>query len=212
MDFVNNFCISNNYEKDIIIVTNPVDICTNYLITKLQLAGKRTRVFGSGTIVDTMRLQQLLTSHFNVQEKDITNAYVIGSHEMGHIISWDMIRISNREISYFFLTEEALDSFKIKIEQQLQKYAYEIVRNGAPNVFAISVGVMTMYKAIYTQDIIDVPLSFLCSTFFTHSIAYSLPIIQNCENRSLCPMKNTNYSKFCDELTMTIHKILSEYL
>ena len=66
-----------NYQGILLIVANPVDILTH---VAQKLSGfSRSRVFGSGTVLDTGRLKYLLGQHLDVDPRNI-DAYIIGEH------------------------------------------------------------------------------------------------------------------------------------
>ena len=60
----------------LLIVSNPVDLLTqiayNYWIPK-------SRVIGSGTVLDSSRLKYLISDYFEIDSRDI-EAYIIGEH------------------------------------------------------------------------------------------------------------------------------------
>lgn len=74
-----------NYQGILLIVANPVDILTH---VAQKLSGfPRSRVFGSGTVLDTGRLKYLLGQHLDVDPRNI-DAYIIGEHGDSEIPVW----------------------------------------------------------------------------------------------------------------------------
>lgn len=76
-----------NYQGILLIVANPVDILTH---VAQKLSGfSRSRVFGSGTVLDTGRLKYLLGQHLDVDPRNI-DAYIIGEHGDSEIPVWSL--------------------------------------------------------------------------------------------------------------------------
>jgi len=61
----------------IVVVTNPVDILTHVALVASGLP--RSRVFGTGTTLDTARLRITLAQHLQVSPAEI-QAYILGEH------------------------------------------------------------------------------------------------------------------------------------
>lgn len=61
----------------LLVVSNPVDVLT---YATIQLSGlDPSRVFGTGTLIDSARFRSYLSSHFGIHTDDI-RAYVLGEH------------------------------------------------------------------------------------------------------------------------------------
>jgi L-lactate dehydrogenase len=76
-----------NLTSKIIIVTNPVDIFTR--IAKKVTKRDTNLIFGSGTVLDSIRLQEAISKELGVSTKDI-HAYVIGEHGDSEFVLWFM--------------------------------------------------------------------------------------------------------------------------
>ena len=87
-----------NYQGILLIVANPVDILTH---VAQKLSGfSRSRVFGSGTVLDTGRLKYLLGQHLDVDPRNI-DAYIIGEHGDSEIPVWSSAYVSGMPLSRF---------------------------------------------------------------------------------------------------------------
>ena len=79
-------------------MANPVDILTH---VAQKLSGfSRSRVFGSGTVLDTGRLKYLLGQHLDVDPRNI-DAYIIGEHGDSEIPVWSSAYVSGMPLSRF---------------------------------------------------------------------------------------------------------------
>ena len=75
----------------LLIVSNPVDVLT---YTAWKLSGyPRERVLGSGTVLDTGRLKQLLGAELGVDSRNI-HAFIIGEHGDSELAVWSEANVS----------------------------------------------------------------------------------------------------------------------
>ena len=81
-----------------IIVSNPVDVLT-YVFHKIS-GIPRKRIIGSGTILDTARLQAELARQFNISPKNV-HAHVYGEHGDSTFVPWSLATISNNRIANY---------------------------------------------------------------------------------------------------------------
>ena len=81
-----------------IIVSNPVDVLT-YVFHKIS-GIPRKRIIGSGTILDTARLQAELARQFNISPKNV-HAHVYGEHGDSSFVPWSLATISNNRIANY---------------------------------------------------------------------------------------------------------------
>ena len=81
-----------NYQNFIIICSNPVDILTFYTVKKLNY--NPHKVIGSGTLLDTNRLINILSRELKIDQKEISG-YVFGEHGSSAMIPYSLIKIAN---------------------------------------------------------------------------------------------------------------------
>ena len=78
-----------------ILVSNPVDILT-YVFTKIS-GIPENRILGSGTVLDTSRLQSELAKRFHISPKNV-HAHVYGEHGDSSFVPWSLATIANNKI------------------------------------------------------------------------------------------------------------------
>ena len=81
-----------------VIVSNPVDILT-YVFTKVS-GLPENQIIGSGTILDTSRLQSDLAKRFYISPKNI-HAHVYGEHGDSSFVPWSLATIANNHIDHY---------------------------------------------------------------------------------------------------------------
>ncbi|MGM9669279.1 MAG: L-lactate dehydrogenase [Faecousia sp.] len=81
-----------------IIVSNPVDVMT-YVFHRIS-GIPENRIIGSGTVLDTARLQAELAREFNISPRNV-HAHVYGEHGDTSFVPWSLATISNNHISRY---------------------------------------------------------------------------------------------------------------
>ena len=81
-----------------IIVSNPVDVLT-YVFHKIS-GVPESHIIGSGTILDTSRLQSTLAKRFCISPKNV-HAHVYGEHGDSSFVPWSLVHIANNHIDSY---------------------------------------------------------------------------------------------------------------
>jgi L-lactate dehydrogenase len=158
-----------NLTTKIIIVTNPVDILTR--IAKEVTKRDKNLIFGSGTVLDSIRLQEAISKEIGVNTKDI-HAYVIGEHGDSEFVLWSMAMAGCVEIDKI----KQID--KKTIENRVRKRAYKIIEKKGFTKQAIGVAVATIIKAILNDEKRIFTIStILNSKCFESKVSISQPCI-----------------------------------
>ena len=85
----------------LLVVTNPVDVMTHLAASFFADFGvPHTRVFGSGTTLDTARFRALVGRHFDVDPQHV-HAYVIGEHGDSEVLVWSQATIAGLSLDEF---------------------------------------------------------------------------------------------------------------
>ena len=136
-----------------IIVSNPVDILT-YVFTKVS-GLPENQVIGSGTILDTSRLQSELAKRFYISPKNV-HASVYGEHGDSSFVPWSLATIANTHVDLY----PAISPDKDKIEwtsdyDELETYVKKsggiIIENKGATFFAVSMSVCHICKCIFND-------------------------------------------------------------
>ena len=179
-----NFLIIKNFiekldiiNKDaiIIMVTNPVDVLTRVAIN----LSKRDKnlIFGSGTVLDSIRLREAIGEKIGVNRKNI-HAYVIGEHGDSEFPLWSATRIGPLRLEDFDI--ENLEEFKNETAQKVKNRAYEIIRKKGFTKQAIGVSVANIVKSIIFDEkkifTLSVPIGKACGCL-KEDVSLSIPCI-----------------------------------
>ncbi|HEY0605089.1 MAG TPA: L-lactate dehydrogenase [Herpetosiphonaceae bacterium] len=169
--------VKHNPEGIILIASNPVDLMTHLSV---QISGlPATRVFGSGTILDTARFRYLLGEHYTVDPRSV-HAYIVGEHGDSELGLWSLANIAGVRLRDFKSTtgkgydEAALE----EIFKQTRDAAYAIIERKGATYYAIGLGLLTIVEAILRDQHTVLTVSSLMSgQYGVSDICISLPTI-----------------------------------
>lgn len=142
------------HAKDAIylIVSNPVDVLT-YVFTKISGLPEK-QIIGSGTILDTSRLQSELAKRFCISPKNV-HAHVYGEHGDSSFVPWSLAHIANNHIDAY--KHNAPDADRIdwnqdyaEVEEFVKKSGAQIIENKGATFFAVAMSVCHICKCIYS--------------------------------------------------------------
>lgn len=112
----------------VVVVTNPVDVMTQ-LVTEASGLDP-SRVIGTGTMLDTARLRQVLGEKLGLDSRSI-HAQVLGEHGDSEVCVWSRATIGGISLRRFPGWDPA---YEPQIADQVRRAAYEIIqRKGATN-------------------------------------------------------------------------------
>ena len=123
------------FEGTVVLVTNPVDVLTQVMAEASGLPPER--VLGTGTMLDTARLRQMLGGTLHLGTASI-HAQVVGEHGDSEVVLWSGARVGGvplRDWPGWRIDDEA------RIAVDVKRAAYEVIqRKGATNH---AIGVVT---------------------------------------------------------------------
>ncbi len=136
-----------------VIVSNPVDVLT-YVFHKIS-GIPENQILGSGTILDTSRLQSALAKRFCISPKNV-HAYVYGEHGDSSFIPWSLVHISNNHIDDYRKSSPDEDRIEWnqdyeEIEEFVKKSGATIIENKGATFYAVAMSVCHICKCIYSD-------------------------------------------------------------
>lgn len=161
----------------LLVVSNPVDVLT---YAAWRLSGySRERVIGSGTVLDTGRLKQLLGAELQVDSRNV-HAFIIGEHGDSELAVWSEANVSGLDLEDFScvrgrcLHEEDRD----RLYREVQNSAYEIIRRKGATYYGIAMAVGRIAEAIVKDEHTVLPVSVvLDGEYGLKGLALSIPSI-----------------------------------
>ncbi len=136
--------MASGFNGIFLVATNPLDVMT-YLTYKYS-ALPSSRVIGTGTSLDTARLQLIIGKKLCINPKNI-QGYVIGEHGDTEFVPWSNANISLQNIKTFFTEEELQD-----IEDDVRNAAYEIINKKGATYYGIGMAMVRITNAILGNE------------------------------------------------------------
>jgi L-lactate dehydrogenase len=144
----------------LLIASNPVDIMTEI---STRLSGlPRSRVIGSGTILDTARFRSLLARHLSVSPQSV-HAYVLGEHGDSEVLAWSSARVGSVPVETLARQlGQPLDAdARAMIDGGVRNAAYTIINGKGATYYGIGAGLARIVRAISRdeRDLLSVSVS-----------------------------------------------------
>jgi L-lactate dehydrogenase len=160
------------------IVSNPVDVLT-YVALK-RSGWEKSRVIGSGTVLDSSRFRHLLSKHCGVDVHNV-HAYILGEHGDSEFAAWSMTNIAGINIDEYCPVCNKCSDWKNQrklIEQQVRDSAYHIINYKGSTQFAVGLALVRITGAILrNQNSILSVSTFVDSDFGIKDVCLSLPCV-----------------------------------
>lgn len=131
--------------SNILMVTNPVDV-----LTRVALQTSRrdsSKIFGSGTVLDTMRLKEELGVRLGINRKNI-HAFIVGEHGDSEFALWSVANVGPIRLKDM----PEFNTIKDEVMQKVRNRAYEIINKKGYTKQAIGVAVAKIVKSIIYDE------------------------------------------------------------
>jgi L-lactate dehydrogenase len=116
------------YRGLVVVVTNPVDVLTQVVTRSSGLPPER--VIGTGTMLDTARLRQVVGRELDVAPQSV-HAHVIGEHGDSEVVLWSSARAGGVPVRQWPGWQREREP---ELATEVRRAAYEIIkRKGATN-------------------------------------------------------------------------------
>ena len=144
--------IKPNIDKNtiVLIVSNPVDVLSYYTYRRLGI--DKSKVIGSGTVLDTQRLRFLLSKETGVDARNV-HSFVIGEHGDSEVMAFSVSNIGGIPFKEFCgvrggackrVTNKRLD----EISDLVRYAAYDIIGKKGATYYAVALAVKKIVDVI----------------------------------------------------------------
>lgn len=204
--------VASGFKGIFIVASNPVDIMT-YVVAKVS-GFPKSKVIGSGTVLDTARLRYILGEYLAVCSKNV-HAYIMGEHGDSSFVPWTHCYIGCKNIKEILEDKHTDLSVLDDIYKDVQQAAYEIINRKKATYYGIGLALTKLVKAILNDEnqILTVSTR-LDGEYNHHGIFTGVPAIINRQGtREILELKLTEeeQSKFdlsCNTLEKTIKETI----
>jgi L-lactate dehydrogenase len=139
----------SGFDGIVIVASNPVDVLS-YAVYKVMGINK-SRVIGTGTLLDTARMRYLLSEYLNVSSDDI-EAYILGEHGDSSFISWMNTYVGCKTLVEY-IEEKNLDMEDLNdIYNDVKNAAYEIIERKKATFYGIGISLNKLIQSIFNND------------------------------------------------------------
>ena len=133
-----------------VIVSNPVDVLT-YVFHKVS-GLPESQIIGSGTLLDTSRLQSELAKIFRISPKNV-HAHVYGEHGDSSFVPWSLVHIANNHVDVY--KESSPDKDRIdwhqqyaEIEEFVRTSGGQVIKAKGATFYAVAMSVCHLCKCL----------------------------------------------------------------
>jgi L-lactate dehydrogenase len=124
----------------VVMVTNPVDVMT---LVMTQASGfPPSRVIGTGTMLDTARLRQVLGRELDLDPRSI-HAQVVGEHGASEVVLWSGVRVGGLPLRDWSGWDDAR---QVRVAEEVRGAGLEIIRRKGATTHAIGLVTATLLK------------------------------------------------------------------
>ncbi len=143
--------MASGFDGIFLIVTNPMDVLTYYTMKFSKLPAER--VIGSGTVLDSARLQTRIADYLNVNPKSI-HAHQIGEHGDTELTLWSLADMGGQKISDLLPAKVRKD-----ISEFVRNEAYDIIDKKGATHYGIATCVVQILNCILNDEMRVLPVS-----------------------------------------------------
>ena len=172
-----NGITATRFNGIILVVTNPVDILTYVTIALSRFDHKK--VIGSGTVLDTARLKQLMGNKLGVDARNI-HTFIIGEHGDSELPVWSSANVSGIDISSYctHCAPECCNQTFDSIFCDVRDAAYKIIDAKGATYYAIAEAVKRIVSAIVRDEHTILPVSaFLEGQYGIRDVCLGVPCV-----------------------------------
>ena len=161
-----------DYRGLVVVVTNPVDVLTYVVAESSGLPPER--VIGTGTMLDTARLRQVVGETLRVAPQSV-HAQVVGEHGDSEVVLWSSARAGGLPLRQWPGWDPSQEA---PIAERVRRAAYEIIkRKGATNHAIGLVTAALLRSALRGERRVQTVSRVQTGALGLHDVALSLPTI-----------------------------------
>lgn len=158
-----------------VVVSNPVDIVTYAILKTTGLPS--SHVFGSGTLLDSSRLRQIIANRLSINPKNV-HAYVFGEHGESSMIPWSLTGIGGIPLNCFNYSNEISELNKKEIEDEVRSSGAKVISMKGATFYAIALSARHICRCILRDTKTIATLSGMVNgSYGINDICLSLPFI-----------------------------------
>ncbi len=157
-----------NPDTILLMVTNPVDVLTYQAIK--MFPGKKARIIGSGTVLDSARLHDEIAQLYDVAPSSV-RGWVMGEHGDSQMVAWSSVTVNHKSV-------DLSPSQKRRIEANVKTAATKIIQGKQATYYGVGSTINYIVQAIIRDTKEVLPLSHVHEgEYGIRNICLSTPVV-----------------------------------
>ncbi|MBD5431814.1 L-lactate dehydrogenase [Lactobacillus agrestimuris] len=148
------------FDGVIINISNPCDVVSQILQEATGL--KKNRVFGTGTFLDTARMQRIVGEKLGQDPRNV-EGFVLGEHGSSQFTAWSTVRVNNKIAMQLFD-----EKHQEEISEQSNKNAFIVAKGKGYTSYAIATCAVRLIQAVFSDARLYCPVSTYNPEFRTY--------------------------------------------
>ena len=148
----------SGFDGIIISISNPCDIIAEYIQYKLDYP--KNKIIGSGTALDSARLQYQLSDQLKINRRSLT-AYLLGEHGDSSMIPWSHVTVAGKKLDELLAEKPELYKMDPKdvIREKVHREGYVENTTKGCTEFGVTSATAELVRAIYHNEHKVLPVS-----------------------------------------------------
>lgn len=148
----------SGFDGIIISISNPCDIIAEYIQYKLDYP--KNKIIGSGTALDSARLQYQLSDQLKINRRSLT-AYLFGEHGDSSMIPWSHVTVAGKKLDELLAEKPELYKMDPKdvILEKVHREGYVENTTKGCTEFGVTSATAELVRAIYHNEHKVLPVS-----------------------------------------------------
>ena len=168
------------YAGTVVMVTNPVDVLT--LVLQQSSGLPPERVLGTGTMLDTARLRQMLGRELGPATHSI-HAQVVGEHGDSEVVLWSSAQVGGVPVRQWPGWSQATEA---RLAREVREAAYEVIRRKGATNHAIGLVTASLLRCLLRGErrvltVSRVQVDAAAQALGLQGVALSLPTVVSAE-------------------------------
>ena len=144
-----------------VVVSNPVDVLTYVVMHDTDLS--KNQVIGTGTLLDSNRLQQAVAEYCKVDASNVT-AYVLGEHGDACMAPWSLCTVCGMPIREYCTKIMGIDEANLETELEniykgMVAAGSKVIKAKGATFYAIAASTVQLVKALVADTQTILPLA-----------------------------------------------------
>lgn len=170
--------VSRNSSAVIVVVSNPVDVLTQIALKRTEW--DRSRVLGSGTVLDSARFRYLLSQCSDIDVHNV-HAYILGEHGDSEFAAWSQTHVAGMSINKYCPICAKCGDWKAKrarMVEEVRSSAYHIIDYKGATYFAIGLALVRIVGAVLrNQKTVLTVSTLLTGEYGVEDVCLSVPAV-----------------------------------